>query len=192
MVARATTARTTTRNNDATLDKRAHDKRNHDTSEQPRPDIAHKPPAHAHNETTTQRRVRTTRDDDAQMRIAMMRSIVQLEGSGSIIAQRGSTSGSQKHAGLDGSYGLVIEVPHSSKSSIISHAATSAAGDLERPRVCVSFANHINGRARRPTMDCARVVEQRRQRRETRLIDARIVDRRARDMSTRHAPVARG
>ena len=68
--------------------------------------------------------------DDAQMRIAIMRSMVQLSGSGSIIAQRGSTSGSQKHAGFDGSYGLVIDVPHSSKSSIISHAATSAAGDL--------------------------------------------------------------
>jgi hypothetical protein len=79
------------------------------------------------------------RDDDAQMRIAMIRSMVQLSGSGSIIAQRGSTSGSQKHAGMDGSYGLVIDVSHSSKSSIISHAVTSAAGDSNtRVVVCES------------------------------------------------------
>ena len=78
----------------------------------------------------------------------MMRSIVQLSGSGSIIAQRGSTSGSQKHAGIDGSYGLVIAVPHSSKSSIISHAATSAAGDSERRQARVWCRSRIaNGRA---------------------------------------------
>ena len=45
-------------------------------------------------------------------------------------SKRTSTSGSQKQAGCEGSYGLVIDVPHSSKSSIASHAATSAAGDL--------------------------------------------------------------